>query len=177
MVLVTFFMYEDASLQLLPQMIFTALYLASFVIVRPYVSMFVNLCYITLTALYFAMILQVYILVHSSKKDKADKQSQLNNMLIAFFILKNIVIVIDVLLSFQAVWRMIERIQQLAKFKRGGAVLMDSKTRADSIDIRSSSGTMMGGDEFQSEVRDPSDGSISFKQSRNQTERPENARA
>jgi hypothetical protein len=60
-------------------------------------------------------------------------------MLLAFFILKNIVIVMDVLLSFKAVWRMIERLKQLARFKRGNVVLMDSKTRAESISMREQS--------------------------------------
>jgi len=83
-------------------------------------------------------------------------------MLIAFFILKNLIIIVDILLSFKAIWKMIERLKQLAKFQRGNVVLMDSKTRADSIAVRDSADTIYGGDEFSSEVRDPSTGSISF---------------
>lgn len=82
-------------------------------------------------------------------------------MLIAFFILKNLVILLDILLSFKAIWRMIERLKSLAKFQRGNVVLMDSKTRADSIVVRDADEDY-GGDEFSSEVRDPSTGSISF---------------
>lgn len=83
-------------------------------------------------------------------------------MLIAFFVLKNLVIILDILLSFRAIWKMIERLKQLARFQRGNVVLMDSKTRADSIVVRDASETEYGGDEFSSEVRDASTGSISF---------------
>lgn len=79
----------------------------------------------------------------------------------AFFILKNIVICVDVLLSFKFIWRMVERLKQLARFQRGNVVLMDSKTRAESISMRGASDTIYGDNEFSSDTRDPSSGSFS----------------
>jgi hypothetical protein len=166
MVLVTFYMYNSGvNYQLIPQMIFTGFLVGAYLAVRPYESMFVNLVSITLTLLYLAILIQTYVLVNINPKDdeqKKDKQDQLNGMLIAFFVLKNLVIILDILLSFKAIWKMIERLKQLAKFQRGNVVLMDSKTRADSIAVRETSDSQYGGDEFSSEIRDPSTGSISF---------------
>lgn len=143
MVILTFCLYTGgADVQLIPQIVLTSLFILAFLIVRPYVSMFVNLCYIVLYCLYLAIMIHVLVIDHMNPLDtegKAEKQSQLQSMLLAFFILKNIVIVMDVLLSFKAVWRMIERLKQLARFKRGNVVLMDSKTRAESISMREQS--------------------------------------
>lgn len=144
-------------------MAFTAFMVCAYLSVRPYESMFVNIVYIVLTILYLAILIQTYILVNNVVTDNAarlEKQDQLNNMLIAFFILKIIIILLDIILSFKAIWKMIERLKQLAGFKRGNVVMMDSKTRGDSISVREDS--QYGGDDFNSEVRDPSAGSISY---------------
>lgn len=176
MVLVTFFLYNSgANYQLIPQMIFTSGLAILYLTVRPYISMFVNVVSCTLTLLYLAILIQTYVLVNVSPKDdqqKIERQDQLNGMLIAFFILKNLVILLDILLSFKAIWRMIERLKSLAKFQRGNVVLMDSKTRADSIVVRDADEDY-GGDEFSSEVRDPSTGSISFQNDSDKRTRPD----
>lgn len=49
---------------------------------------------------------------------------------------------------------------------------MDSKTRADSIVVRDADEDY-GGDEFSSEVRDPSTGSISFQNENDKRTRPD----
>lgn len=113
MVLVTFYMYNSGpNYQLLPQLIFTIFMLFAYLSVRPYISMFVNLVYIVLTTLYLAIMVQSYILVNSSVLDHDQRvlnQQHLNDMLIAFMVLKIAIIIIDLLMSIGAIFRMVER--------------------------------------------------------------------
>ena len=82
-------------------------------------------------------------------------------MLFAFMILKIAIILIDLLMSIGAIYKMFERLKKLSGFRRGNAVLMDSRFRQDSL-ASSTTDVKESQEENQNEVRDSSIGSISF---------------